>query len=363
MTVGGASLGRHNGLVVFVDYGAPGDLLEVEIIESKKNLAFGKILKVLEAGAGRTHPRCQHFGTCGGCSWQHLSHEEQLRQKESILHDSLKELRKITQFEIHPIQPSPREYYYRNRVQVTGTSTKPAFRKRHSQDLVPIDECWIVEEPLKVALESPSKPFSSNVRYDLRLSPEGKVLVTPLQDEIELVGFSQVNRFQNSDLIQTALNLLMADSKSDLYELYAGSGNFTFPFLNEKSFRHLWAVEANSVLVKRALQEIQTKNISSRKLSFHVGLVEDFLRTSWPRSHDVVFLDPPRVGAEESVIKTLAQAKPRQILYLSCHPVTLARDLIRLFNFAPGYRIDHLQPFEMFPQTDHVETLVALSRV
>lgn len=361
MTVGGAGLGRHNGLVVFVDYAAPGDLLEIEITEQKSNFSFGRILTILEAGPNRISAPCPYFTLCGGCSWQHLSAPEQLKQKHSLIEDSLREIQKSHNFEIRPIQPSPRDFFYRNRVQLTALNGGWHYRKKHSHDLIKVQDCLIMEEPLREKVQHPPTNLKTNVRYDLRLSEDSQVLVTALDEDVELMGFSQVNRFQNEELVNCVLQTLKKDAGGDLFELYAGAGNFTFPIVNSKSFSQVWAVEGSPVLVKKAHANIQEQNISSKKLSFHLGDVGQFLKTRWPRPQDVVFLDPPRIGADESVIKTIAYSRPRQIVYLSCHPVTLARDLKRLLSLEKSYRIDFVQPFEMFPQTDHVETLVSVS--
>lgn len=234
---------------------------------------------------------------------------------------------------------------------------------KRSNRLVKIEKCFLVEENLNTLIQNPDrKKLKKDIRYDLRISTaDGSPQLTDLQQDLDLIGFSQVNRFQNPDLISAALSSIKFDSNSDLYEFYTGAGNFTFPFFNHFKFSHLWAVENSSALVKLAQKEIIQKNISNKKLSFHLGTVESFLMTQWPRSQDVVFLDPPRIGAEERAIKTLALSKPRQIVYLSCHPVTLARDLGRLLKLSPEYEIDFVKIFEMFPHTDHVETLVSLS--
>ncbi len=361
MTVGGAGLGRHNGLVIFVDYAAPGDLLMVEIIEEKKNLSFGKIVKILEPSPHRIQAPCPYFGECGGCSWQHLSRDEQLRQKTFLVEDSLRELQKLQNFEVRAILPSPHEFHYRNRIQVTAQGGHWNFRKKHSHQFVRVEDCLLVEEPLRKVLQRPPQNLKDGVRYDVRLNEDSQILTTALDEDVELVGFSQVNRFQNSELIEHVISSLVRNVEGDLFELYSGAGNFTFPIVAKKLFSHVWAVEGSSLLVKKAHDQIQKENISSKKLSFHLGDVGQFLKTRWPKSDDVVFLDPPRVGAEESVIKTLGLSRPRQIVYLSCHPVTLCRDLKRLLAIEKSYKIEFVQPFEMFPQTDHVETLVSLT--
>ena len=364
MVVGGAAMGRFEGLVVFVDDGAPGDELLVSITEHKKNLAYGSIKKILKSTEDRITPPCVHAGTCGGCSWQHLSSKSQLEQKQQLLESALRPVFSQQKIDILPIIPSPETFHYRNRVQMTFNGQKFNFFARRSHNLIPVQECLIAEKPINQFLRSPmKKSLKAGVRYELRLnnSTEPSVECLEVGEDSSEVGFSQVNRFQNTQLIDTSLKLLNSSADSSLFELYAGAGNFTFPIFKNHNFKEILAVEGSQKLVKIAHQKIQTDNISPKKLNFFQSDVELFLKTRWPQKNDVVFMDPPRIGASELVMKTLALSKPRQIVYLSCHPVTLNRDLQWLLKYEPRYKLNFIQPFEMFPQTDHVETLVSLT--
>ena len=364
MVVGGAAMGRFEGLVVFVEDAAPGDELIVLITEHKKNLAYGSLKKIIKASDQRITPPCVHAGTCGGCSWQHLNSQSQLQQKQQLVASALRPLFSVQSIEVETIMPSPQHLYYRNRVQMTYDGQKFNFFAKRSHNLVPIQECLIAEKPINQFLKSPmKKSLRSGIRYELRVSPteDTKVDCTEVGEDASEIGFSQVNRFQNDQLISESLELLEGASNSCLFELYAGSGNFTFPIFNKLNFKEIIAVEGSQKLVKAAHQRIQSENISPKKLNFFQSDVELFLKTKWPQGHDVVFMDPPRTGATESVMKTLALSKPRQIVYLSCHPVTLNRDLLWLLKYEPRYKLNSIQPFEMFPQTEHVETLVSLT--
>lgn len=364
MVVGGAAMGRFEGLVVFVDDGAPGDELLVTVTEHKKNLAYGKIKKILQPSNQRITPPCIHAGLCGGCSWQHLNAESQLDQKQQLVESALRPLLKIQQIKVNQILPSPETFHYRNRVQMTYDGKNFNFFAKRSHNLIPVQECLIAEEPINQFLKSPKKTsIKTKARYEIRMSNSENQSVECIEageDSIEL-GFSQVNRFQNNQLIEQSIKQLQSSSESRLFELYAGSGNFTFPFYNSHNFKEILAVEGSQKLVQMAHKKIQADNISPKKLNFFQSDVELFLKSQWPIHEDVVFMDPPRVGSSEFIMKTLALSKPRQIVYLSCHPVTLNRDLIWLLNHEPRYKLNSIQPFEMFPQTDHVETLVSLT--
>lgn len=364
MVVGGQALARHEGLVVFVDDAAPGDQLTVQITEHKKNLAYAQVLSLDSSSQLRAKPVCTHYGICGGCSWQHLNSVTQLDQKQKIVESSLRALLAEQSIQLLPIIKSPVSFNYRNRVQMTFDGKDLCFYGRRSQNLIPIHQCELAEKPINDFIQSGKKKnFKPQQRYEIRISETNPDYAESflVSEDTTQSNFSQVNRFQNQDLIDSAIKALKSDSQSRLFELYAGSGNFTFPFYKNLNFKEIIAVEGSQKLVSLAHHKIQAENISAKKLNFFVGDVEGFLNVSWPKSDDVVFLDPPRIGSSETTMKILAISKPRQIVYLSCHPVTLARDLQWLMQYQPRYKIEFIQPFEMFPQTEHVETLVSLT--
>lgn len=362
LVVGGAGLARHNGLVVFVDESAPGDELTVEIIEHKKNLAFAKIITIISPSALRVRPKCPHYGVCGGCNWQHLSIESQHNEKQKLLSTLIQKL-KLPQYpELRPLITCPPYFNYRNRVQMTFTGKKLAFHAKRSHELVAIDACDLVEEPLAEFIKNPSSlKLKSDTRYELALDVNTlKGSLTEITEEEKGARFSQVNRFINQILIDHVVRSLDVSNSGRVIELYAGSGNFTFPILEKFKNVPLIAVEGSAHLVTLGKSKQNSLKISPKKLVFALGDVEHFLKTDWPSTEDSVFLDPPRGGASEMTIKTLAHSRPRQILYLSCHPVTLMRDLEILLKIEPRYQIQFFQGFDMFPQTDHVECLVSL---
>jgi 23S rRNA (uracil1939-C5)-methyltransferase len=364
MVIGGAAMGRTNGLVVFVDDAAPGDELLVTITEHKKNLAYGSIKEILRASDQRIKPPCPHAGQCGGCSWQHLSAQAQIEQKQQLVESALRPLFSQQKIDLNKIIPSPEAFNYRNRIQMTFDGQKFNFFAKRSHNLIPVQECIIAEKPINQFLRSPmKKSLKSKTRYEIRLTDSENPVIECLEagEEASEIGFSQVNRFQNKQLIDESLKLLASSNDSLLFELYAGAGNFTFPIFKNHNFKEILAVEGSQKLVQLAHKKIQTNNISPKKLNFFQSDVESFLKNRWPGKNDVIFMDPPRIGATEFIMKTLAHSKPRQIVYLSCHPVTLNRDLLWLLKYEPRYKLNSIQPFEMFPQTDHVETLVSLT--
>ncbi|HWU41885.1 MAG TPA: TRAM domain-containing protein [Bdellovibrio sp.] len=366
MAIGGAGVARHDGLVIFVDQAAPDDELLIELTTKKKNFAEARIIEILKPGPSRRAAPCPYASVCGGCNWQHIDETEQRRQKELLVFETIKKFNPTLEFEYLPLKASPRSLRYRNRIQPKFSNSKFGFFARNSHEIVEIDDCLITEETLtqqfssakKWAAEKHSKEL---LRLEMYISDKEEVRYGLITDEDDGIGFSQVNRFQNVDLLETSLD--WSESKSQTYhqifDLYAGAGNFTFPLLNKYKSSSVTAVELNPKLVERGRAQSNDK-----RLRYFLSDVESFMRRAQVTEQDLVLLDPPRAGASEYIMRALAAAKPQKIIYISCHPVSLARDLKWFFEethkLGHHYRLNRVQAFEMFPQTDHVETIAEL---
>lgn len=358
LAVGGNGIARPDGFVVFVPDAAPGDLLEVEITKVRPQHGEGRLRRVIEAGPGRRVPPCSYAGECGGCNWQHLDEKTQLAEKQRLVLETLTKFLPDFELPVEPIEPSPRSLRYRNRVQPLRRNNRLGFRKRRSHDFLPVDDCLITEEPLAALFSKPSVGTDDS-RIELRLTPSGKIEISEAGDD-EGFAFAQVNRFQNEQLIAAVLDWLRDSKPTAIWDLYGGSGNFTFPLADAFPVP-VTGVELNSVLVQRASE--RTKSSKNPQLSFRVSDVEAWVRRRMPPAGSLVVLDPPRNGAGREVMSALAASAAREILYISCHPVSLARDLQIFFESTPAdrWKLRRVKAFEMFPQTDHVETLVQLS--
>jgi 23S rRNA (uracil1939-C5)-methyltransferase len=364
LSFGGDGVGRHDGLVYFVPFSAPGDRLKIRVTEKKKNFARAEIIEILTPGSSRVQPPCPVFGRCGGCTWQHVSYAEQLRQKQAIVEDQLKRVL-MHRTQILPIIPSPNEYRYRNRIQLKFDGQNLGFYARQSHDVINIQDCPITEEalaqqiqPLQVKLMKDKT--RSIPKVELLLTPAGKVETVFEDSPFEGVGFSQVNTAQNQNLTSTVMEWMKGRAAPVVYDLYAGSGNFSFPFLNLFPKSTVIGVELNDKSVRLAQQQIKTLNLSPNRMRFYLSDVELFLKRNILQPDSLVLLDPPRNGCSESVLRALGNQKLQRIYYISCNPSALARDLERLKDWG-HWRPVRVQPFDMFPQTDHVETLVELA--
>lgn len=364
LAIGGAGVARHEGVVVFVPQAAPNEEVLVEVSLVKKNYMEATLLEVLKPSPARREPPCPVASVCGGCNWQHITEIEQRKQKEQLVLETLKKFNPTLQFEYLPLKESPRSFRYRNRIQPKFKNNHFGFFARNSHDIVEITDCLITEEALttkfsEVKIWAQDKNSKDLQRLEMYISEEGSVRYGLITDEDDGIGFSQVNRFQNEDLVQTALTWAGEDDYPHVLDLYAGAGNFTFPFAHKFKNAEITGVELNPKLVEKAKSKIKEK-----RMKYFLSDVESYMRRAVIGPDDLVILDPPRAGASEYIMRALAAARPKRIIYISCHPVSLARDLNWIFAWSQKLgtpmKLARVQAFEMFPQTDHVETIAEL---
>ncbi len=341
---GGDGVGRlKDGKVVFVPFSAPGDTVSIEITESKKSFYRAKILKILTPGASRREPICPVFGKCGGCTWQHINYSTQIQEKQNIVQYAL---RKFDIENFNPTQPNSDEFHYRNRIQVVRKNAQTHFRKRNSHELVEFKECYIAEPKINDILNSDDLPQEGD--FEIGISRDDKPYIRPRGTHDPNSRFSQVNTKQNKVLLERVRTWVqkMNFSKSAL-ELFAGNGNFTQVLA--EFFNKVIAVEISRPSVE-SLKKLNHENIEA---------VCADVSTYQPQSKqiDLLFLDPPRTGVSRSFFdSTFHSLQFQYFIYVSCDPMTLSRDLEQFVK--KGQHIYEVQTVDMFPQTDHVETLV-----
>jgi len=344
---GGRGVGRFEGVVVFVPQTAPGDVVSVKITNKKARFWEGELVSVVKPSPHRRTPPCPVADRCGGCSWQHVSYEQQAVQKQKILNDSLRPLRKFAPWTELPFLAAPEEFYYRNRVQVQMRGGKKGFFAKRSHDLVEVEKCWIADEAINRQLRD-LQAAPGETRRELRVS-EGR-------------DFAQVNDKQNAVLQKRVVELITC-TPDWLMDLYAGSGNLTEPLHRRFPNVPLTAVELSASAVdrgRRLLPDVDWRGGDVAQVLKTVRAAE--MKMEPFRSSDgVVVLDPPRTGCEPAVIEELLKHKPKQIVYVSCNPTTFARDAVKLVE-SGAYRVENVQGLDMFPQTEHVELIARLTQ-
>src|SRR5712691_3847783 len=422
LVYGGDGLAHADGNTVFVPYVLPGEEVRAAAKSKRKKLVWAQLLEVTSASAQRERARCPHFQTCGGCHYQHIPAAEQLRLKKEILRETLSRLGGIPwSGEIHEHTGEP--YGYRNRAQWAVRNANPraiGYFLPESSVIVPIDECPVLSPLLaktfgqlqelarsnrlpEKALEIEAFADSADAKIALNValerftkSPaeltatlrealpqlESLLLLDKSKNRFELSGpgflsqqaggfqfrvshlsFFQVNRFLGEELLQT----MVAGAKGDLaLDLYAGVGFFTLPLA--RTFKKVVAVDANLAATRDLHINAETAGLAVISHNEHV---EEFLRKTTEKP-DFISLDPPRSGLGAEGAAKMADLGASEIVYLSCDPSTLARDLAVLTGTAKKasaepisaarYQIEEMHLFDLFPQTFHIETLIRLRR-
>lgn len=360
MAFGGEALASQEGKKVFVPWGVPGDWVKVELVEEKKDFARARILEILEKSSHRQEPPCPYFFKCGGCQWQHLQYESQVFFKQELLRTALQRIGKISHPNLLNPIPAPSSLHYRNKIRLqVSKKGLLGFYKAHSKEVVEIDACEIAESWINEKIPEAKQLARELFKKDPGIFHEIEIFQTGNKKvQVKEVGaeshFSQANQTQNEILKKRVLESLELSGNERILELFAGDGNFTFEIA--KKSKHIIAVESNSraiLLAEERTRKSHSKNIEFVESSAHRYLV----LLPKAQKFDRILLDPPRMGMEQG-IENLVCLKAPVILYISCDPATLARDVKELLRL--GYKHEFSQVIDMFPQTYHVESITRL---
>ncbi|HET7710571.1 MAG TPA: hypothetical protein VFL80_01440 [Thermoanaerobaculia bacterium] len=350
LVAGGSALCRSEGLPVFVVSMFPGDTARVRLTEVKKGYARGEIVEILRPSPQRRLEPCPIAGECGGCDWTALRLDYQLLAKQRILSESLRRIGKLDLGTLPPIavHPSPLNYRLRSRLHRDGDAV--GFFALRSNRVVPlVPECEVVGP---VTARSPVEGQSWEIAGEVITGEkEIELPVGEFRYHLSTDAFFQVNRH----LLPTLLRLVSAHASRTrgtrlAVDLYAGVGFFSAPLA--KRFETVIAVEGFEKSARWA-----RVNLPPNAEVVHAASEEWVQRMPQP---DLLFLDPPRAGAHRRVIEAVAERTREMVCYLSCDPVTFARDASRLI--ASGWRLTSLDLLDLFPNTHHVETLSSFER-
>jgi tRNA/tmRNA/rRNA uracil-C5-methylase (TrmA/RlmC/RlmD family) len=358
LAFGGEGVGRIDDFVVFVPFVIVGETVEVEITEVKKNFARAKLLRVVTPSPERVTPECRYFTQCGGCQYQHIGYAAQLRFKHKQIADLFERFGKIARELVAPVIPCPSPYGYRNRIMIRSQWNGPAkkleigFIRADNNFVVDIEECKIAEPVLNEQIKEvrANPPPKGGIKVVLRVQPENW--------DVPESSFFQNNFFLLPKLVETVRDFLKAGGAKHLVDLYCGVGFFGIETADVvESFV---GVESDQLAIKAARKNAETRNIKNGE--FIAAQVEDILPEllqKFSPERTAVILDPPRKGCRPETLRLLRETRPAQIIYVSCHPATMARDLNILC--AEGvFELARVQPLDMFPQTQHVECVADL---
>ena len=446
----GKAMGKWNDQVVFVPMTVPGDVVDVQIRNKRRRFMEGTVVRYVERSPLRVEPFCAHFGVCGGCKWQNLPYDEQLRFKTGQVHDQLVRIGRLELPDVRSCLPSKQTQFYRNKLEFTfaprrwmtydeiagGQEIEPGpalgFHIPNLFDKVlDIERCWLQPEPSN-ALRNEIKRFAVEQGYSfhnirehrglmrnliIRTASTGEVMaivvfgeedsarITAMMEHIadrfpeitslfyvvntkwndslgdltpvlyrgkdhileEMEGlhfkvgpksFYQTNSKQAYELYKVARDFAALTGGEVLYDLYTGTGTIA----------NFCAARCKKVVgIEYVPEAIEDARVNSAlngigNTVFYAGDMKAVLDDAFIAANgrpDVIILDPPRAGVDQPVLEVILRAAPRRIVYVSCNPATQARDLALL---AADYRVDAVQPVDMFPHTQHVENVVRLLR-
>lgn len=421
LVYGNYGLAHYDKLVVFVPYSLPGEKINVKIVSRKKDYAIGQITTLLKASEARVLPPCPIYELCGGCHYQHIRYNTQVELKRDILADIFSRIPGISDIETAPLIGSPSEFHYRNRTSLKVKERKKGYRigfyQKGSHKLVEVKKCILLQPALNETIEKitcllKNKDFltlkikdinlhySSTAnkvlisiymrRYDAALIKNllsnlnasikkisGIVIYTPkkrmvleadfnteqLDDGIKLRisdrSFSQVNWQQNNVMIEKALSFAQIKGDENILELYSGIGNFSLPF-SKKTKGLLKGIEGSTYSFNDGIYNTNANNIKNCRFFNETAQsgIKKMLDGRMFKRVDILLLNPPRAGAAKDLLKMIKEFSPRKIIYISCDPATLARDIKILCD--EDYRLNKIQSFDFFPQTYHIETIAEL---
>jgi 23S rRNA (uracil1939-C5)-methyltransferase len=364
---GGEGVARlENGKTVFVDGALVDEIVSISIYKETKSYAKAKLLEIIKPSEHRANPFCPHYFKCGGCNLQHLKYEEQVKVKEELV---LSHLKRIANLDLEKIKildtEVGRDTSYRNRVRfhVSMADNKIGFLKKNSNELYEIDSCPLLVDSINESIKNGDilkaarvNMFSNNSR--------GNYIQVPVFAGDDKLSFSKervsinVNNktlsvsanvfFQsNKELLSKLITYVVSKIDSDsVMDLYSGVGTFS-AYLPD-----------NTIAVEKQRDCLSLSNINAPNAKSFTGEVENWGKKN-KESVDIVVVDPPRVGLFESVPKLLKKFGAKKIIYVSCNPVTLARDIKLLEDL--GYKTQEIKIFDFYPHTHHVESVAVLT--
>ncbi len=449
----GKSLTRVDDMVVFVPFAVPGDVVDLQVRKKKHHYCEAEVVRFIKYSERRAEPVCQHFGICGGCKWQNLPYEDQLKAKQKQVHDQLTRIGKVELPDFRPILGSEKIYEYRNKLEFSCSNkrwlTKEEVNSGVQLDhknaigfhitgafdkIYPIEKCWLMDDLCnQIRNEIRDYALNNNISFfDVREQTgllrdimirnsstgewmvlvqfkfqeqgdeqrahdllqhigdrfpqitsllyvnnqkcndtfsdqtvevfKGKDHITEMMDKLQFKvaakSFYQTNTQQAFHLYEVARQLAQLTGKELVYDLYTGTG--TIANFVARHAQQVIGIEYVEDAIADAKANSKCNGIENTL--FYAGDMKDILTDEFVKQHgkpDVIITDPPRAGMHPDVIQTILRAAPKRIVYVSCNPATQARDLEVLNE---QYRVEAVQPVDMFPHTPHVENVVLLEQ-
>ena len=335
---GGKGVARHDGKVFFVPFTIPGEKVTARVRRQKKNFAEADLISVDEPSPDRITAPCPYFGNCGGCNYQHIAYSRQLAIKTAQVNQTLRRVGHLNEVPMRPMIPAPEPFGYRNRIRVHSARGATGFFAQDGHTLVDIKECAIAAPVVNEALRELRRSGAPEGDYSLRARGGGPF-------------FEQTNPAVTREML-ALVHANVRRGQTLLVDAYCGAGLFAKHLVD--LFENVVGIEENSNAIEKARRSVRPhEEYIEGDVGDHLGgimAIHDAARTT-------VLLDPPATGITARVIDLLLAAAPSEIVYVSCNPATLARDLAALSS---AYELKAVTPLDMFPQTAEIEVVAEL---
>jgi len=350
---GGEGVARMGDFVVFVPFVALGEEVEAEVTELKKRYARARLLRVVAPSPERIEPACRYFGECGGCQYQHLAYSAQLQLKHKQIGDLFERIGRFNRELVAPVIPCPQPYGYRNRIMIRSQWDKfkqglnIGFIRADNRLVVDVEECLIAEPALNEQIKHvrAHPPPKGGIKVVLRTQPQGW--------EVPPDSFFQNNPLLLPRLVEAVRDCLRQAETRHLLDVYCGVGFFSVEL--GQLIDSFVGVELDRLAIQAARKNAAARGLTNGE--FVAGAAEDLLpaiMSRFPAQTTTVLLDPPRKGCQPETLQMLRRVRPAQLIYVSCHPATMARDLKVLCDEGV-FELARVIPLDMFPNTQHVE--------
>ena len=375
----GEAMARLDGKPVFVFGGLPGEVVVAEVIRERRNYIAAQVVDVIEPSPNRVSPPCGYFGDCTGCQWQHVKYDHQLELKRHIVQDAMVRVGGLSDVAVLHTLPSPQQYNYRNHARFTiGPEGHLGFVHRQRRKFVEIQSCMLMDPWINDTLGQLQGRCAETTQLSIRYGPRtGGWLIQPslknpdipvetgqkhYQETLDgssfrvaASSFFQVNVPQAEQILDLLRDALRLTGKEVVVDAYSGVG--TFAALLAPHAGVMIAIEESASAVQDAEENLaHIPNVEMRRDKTEAALAA---MEAMEENVDALILDPPRAGCQPQALDSLMRLAPARVAYVSCDPETLARDLGVLA--AGPYRIESVQPVDMFPQTHHVECVATLA--
>ena len=396
----GRGIGKINDRIVFVPYSIPGDEVKIKIVKEKKNYCEAVVIDYIKKDSKHIKNDCPYYKICGGCDLRHINYEEQLNFKENKVKEIIKKFSHLENIKFNNIIPSENQNNYRNKISLK-VDNKLSLNKKNTHEFVEIESCKLGSKKINEIISEinthnlecidnvviRSSYFTDDMmivfyvkkgyKFDINidnLKEKVKTIVVKEIDRLNIItgdgniferlnnlsfkisctSFFQVNSLQTLNLYNLVLDECKLSGKEMVYDLYCGTG--TIGIFLSKYAKKVVGIEINEEAVKDARENVKLNGINN--CEFYSGDVSDFIKVQKEEA-DVIVVDPPRSGLDNITINNIIRLNPKRLIYVSCDPVTLARDLNLLKE---KYEICEITPVDMFPQTFHVESVCVMER-